>query len=773
MQEAVIMNQERKSFKGFKNIAFYLLLIGGAIGFSYFIIVKGAKLQVASLVAKPAALSDWGWGSFTEATTHNLVHPLAILLLQIITIILAAMALGYVFRKLRQPAVIGEIIAGIILGPSLVGHYFPGFSDFLFPKASMPNLQFLSQIGLILFMFVIGMELDLKVLKNKAHEAVVISHASIVIPFTLGIGLAYFLYQGFAPAGVQFVSFALFIGIAMSITAFPVLARIVQERQMSKTKIGALVITCAAADDITAWCLLAAVIAIVKAGSFVSALYTIGLAVAYVLAMVFLIRPFLQRVGDKYADKEKLTKPIISIFFITLLLSAYATEVIGIHALFGAFMAGVIMPPNASFRSIFIEKVEDISVVMLLPLFFVFTGLRTQIGLLDDINLWKVCGGIILIAVVGKFFGSTLAAKFVGQPWRQSLMIGALMNTRGLMELVVLNIGYDLGVMTPEIFAMMVIMALVTTFMTGPSLDLISYFFKEKLAAMPRVGSYADAVPKFKILIPFGTAASGRSMLRLAAAFVKKSAENTAITALHLTPSSQINQYNIASKEKEVFGPVEEESEKLGLGIEKRFKPSQDIIPEVIRIANDEACDLMLIGTSRSIYEGTLLGNLLGLTSKLIEPEKLLRTLTFQQNIFDQGLFDVHTQDIIDNAKVPVGIFINKEFADAKHVLLPLFATSDESLFIYAKKLVANNDATVILVDNAGITEKIPEIKDVIKMMTDATAGRIRLAEGSSMNETVFTHFDLMLVTYSSWKMLAESKEEWLKEIPSALIIKP
>lgn len=767
------MQQERKTFKGWRNIAFYLALIGGAVGFSYFIIHKGSKLQVASLVPKAATSSDWGWGSFTEATTHNLVHPLAILILQIITIIVAAMALGYVFRKLRQPAVIGEIIAGIVLGPSLVGHYFPGFSSFLFPSASLPNLQFLSQIGLILFMFVIGMELDLKVLKNKAHEAVVISHASIVIPFTLGIGLAYFLYQGFAPAGIQFVSFALFIGIAMSITAFPVLARIVQERQMSKTKIGALVITCAAADDITAWCLLAAVIAIVKAGSFVSALYTIALAVAYVLAMVFLVRPFLKRVGDKYADKERLSKPIVSIFFITLLISAYLAEVIGIHALFGAFMAGVIMPPNSSFRSIFIEKVEDISVVLLLPLFFVFTGLRTQIGLLDDINLWKVCGGIILIAVVGKFLGSSLAAKFVGQPWRQSLMIGALMNTRGLMELVVLNIGYDLGVLTPEIFAMMVIMALVTTFMTGPSLDLINYFFKEKLTAKSRLGAFANNTPKFKILIPFGTAASGRSMLRLAAAFVKKSKENTAITALHLTPSSQINQYNIAAKENEIFELVDEESEKLGLSIERLFKPSQDIIPEVIRIANDEACDLMLIGTSRSIYEGTLLGNLLGFTSKLIEPEKLLKTLTFQQNIFEQSFFDARTQDIIDNAKVPVGIFINKEFVDARHVLLPLFATSDEGLFLYAKKLVSNNGATVVIMDNGGVSEKIPEIKEVISMMAEAAGGGIKLVQDDVMDKNTFRHFDLMLISYGSWKMLTDAKTEWLKDIPSVLIIKP
>jgi len=346
----------------------------------------------------------------------------------------------------------------------------------LFPVASLGNLQLLSQIGLILFMFVIGMELDLKVLKNKANDAVVISHASIVIPFALGIGLSYYIYYQFAPVGVEFLSFSLFMGIAMSITAFPVLARIVQERGIHKTRLGTIVITCAAADDITAWCLLAVVIAIVKAGSFVSSLYVIGLALLYVLAMLFIVKPFLKRVGDLYAKKDNIKKSVVAIFLLTLIVSAYLSEIIGIHALFGAFMMGAIMPDISKFRNVFIDKVEDVSVILLLPLFFVFTGLRTEIGLINDAYLWKVTGCIIAVAVAGKFIGSALAARFVGQNWCDSLTIGALMNTRGLMELVVLNIGYELGVLSPKVFTMMVIMALVTTFMTGPALDNQFYF---------------------------------------------------------------------------------------------------------------------------------------------------------------------------------------------------------------------------------------------------------------------------------------------------------
>ena len=400
--------------KNFKNSVFYVTTISAFSVLIYWTIILGSKLQTGRNIPKPV-YGKGQWQDFTDTLTHNLQHPLAMLLAQIVTIVLVARLFGWICTKIGQPTVIGEMIAGIVLGPSLLGLYFPEFSEALFPEVSKDNLKFLSQIGLILFMFIVGMELDLKVLRNKASDAVVISHASIIIPFALGIGLAYFLYSSFAPKNVQFLSFALFTGIAMSITAFPVLARIVQERGIHKTRLGTIVITCAAADDITAWCLLAAVIAIVKAGSFVSSLYVIGLSVVFVLLMIKVVRPFLKKIGDLYSTKASLTKPIIAIFFLILIISSYATEVIGIHALFGAFMAGAIMPESAKFRHIFIEKVEDVALVLLLPLFFVYTGLNTQIGLLNDWESWKITGIIILVAVFGKFAGSAIAAKYVGQ----------------------------------------------------------------------------------------------------------------------------------------------------------------------------------------------------------------------------------------------------------------------------------------------------------------------------------------------------------------------
>lgn len=329
-------------------------------------------------------------------------------------------------------------------------------------------------------MFIIGMELDLTKLKHKKHNALLISQISIMVPFFLGILLSYFIYDQYAPESITFVSFALFIGISMSITAFPVLARVVQERKLTNTTLGVLAITCAAADDVTAWCLLAVVIAIVKAGNIYSALYTIALTLAFVMIMIYVIKPLLARINSKYLNPTTLKKSTVAIAFFVLLVSAFSAEIIGIHSLFGAFIAGVIMPNNINFKKTLSSRIEDISLIILLPIFFAFTGLRTQIGLLNQGHLWTLCGYIILIAVSGKLLSSAFTAKLLKFSWKDSLSLGVLLNTRGLMELIVLNIGYDIGVLTPEIFAILVLMALSTTFMTGPLLDLINYLFPKR-----------------------------------------------------------------------------------------------------------------------------------------------------------------------------------------------------------------------------------------------------------------------------------------------------
>lgn len=407
------------------------------------------------------------------------IAPLPVFILQLVVIIIASRSCAYLVRKIGQPGVMGEIIAGILLGPSLVGSLFPAFSQFVFPAASLGNLQMLSQVGLILFMFVIGMELDLNIIKRKAKTAVTISNASIVIPFLLGIGLSYFLYNTYAPKGIPFSAFALFMGIAMSITAFPVLARIIRERNIGNTRMGTIAITSAALGDVTGWCILAFVIAIAKASGLGSSVYTLVAAAIYAVVMLWIVRPFLKKLAQQKTNDNIIRQSTVAILFIILLLSAYCCEVIGIHALFGAFMAGVIMPLEWNFRKLIIDKIEDVASVLFLPLFFVLTGLRTQIGLLNDSSLWMICAVITLLAVAGKFGGSAIAARLSGESTKDSLAIGALMNTRGLMELIILNIGYDLGIVSPQIFTMMVLMALITTFMTSPLLNLIERYYKD------------------------------------------------------------------------------------------------------------------------------------------------------------------------------------------------------------------------------------------------------------------------------------------------------
>ncbi len=753
--------------KKFKNSLFYIGIIGVFSVIMYWIVLLGASLEKGRNIVVPQSGKSQ-WQEFLIAMQHNLHHPLAILLAQIVTIIIVARLLGWVCKKVGQPSVIGEIIAGIILGPSLIGMYFPEFSAALFPITSLGNLQFLSQLGLILFMFIVGMELDLKVLRNKAHEAVVISHASIIIPFALGMGLAFFIYKSFAPEGIQFLSFALFLGIAMSITAFPVLARIVQERGMHKTKLGTVVITCAAADDITAWCILAAVIAIVKAGSFVSAFYIMGLALAYVVVMIYVIKPFLKRVGELHATRENLSKPIVAIFLLMLLVSSYGTEVIGIHALFGAFMAGAIMPENIRFRNIFIEKIEDVALVLLLPLFFVFTGLRTQIGLLNDPYLWKITGLIILVAVAGKFLGSALAAKFVGQNWKNSLTIGALMNTRGLMELVVLNIGYDLGVLTPEIFTMMVIMALITTVMTGPALDAINFMFRSKTQVVPQE---IKDISKYKILVSFSNPESGKTLLKLANGLIKKLNSNASLTALHLSPTNELHHYNIEEYEKEVFHPIIEESQYLNQKVTTIFKASNDINYELADTANKGDYDLLLVGLSESIFQGSLLGKVLGFTTRIINPEKLLNTVTGKEKLFDNSPFDESTKLIISRTQVPLGILIDKNLTKIERIFIPIFDLKDAYLVNYAQKLIHNSGAQVVVLDAAGEIKNNSETKEKIRAIEQNAPNHITLQNQRIIEKTFLQQQDIMLISLTSWKKLVETKSVWLSDIPSTVII--
>jgi Kef-type K+ transport system membrane component KefB len=457
-----------------------MMIFGGLI---FFLLRSGPKIfGTPDLLPSKGPV---GSSVFFNIFQFNVSAALPRLLLQIVIIIFFTRLLGYLFRKISQPAVIGEIVAGIVLGPSLLGWLFPAALHFVFPVESMMNLQFLSQMGLILFMFIVGMELDTGLLRKQAFEAVIISHASIIIPFFLGICISYYLYGNYSAPENQyitgeavqtshsFISFALFMGIAMSITAFPVLARIIRDRKLTDTPLGILAIGCAASDDVTAWCILAVLIAWIRSGSGSEALIMIGWVVFYVFVMLVPVRMILRKIQQLCMAGKMGNNTWMAVIFTVLLLSAWSTEVLGIHALFGAFVAGIIIPKNDDAQKKIIGRIGDLTMVMLLPLFFVYSGLRTQVGLLNSLAMWSTFALILLCAIAGKFAGSALVAKALGQSWKNSLSIGALMNTRGLMELIVLNIGYDMGILSAGFFSMMVLMALVTTLMTSPLLNWI------------------------------------------------------------------------------------------------------------------------------------------------------------------------------------------------------------------------------------------------------------------------------------------------------------
>ena len=392
------------------------------------------------------------------------------ILLQLIAILLVVQAFGYLCSFIGQPRVIGEILAGLALGPSLLGAFWPGLKIQLFPAAALPTLQTLGDIGLVLYMFSLGARLDTHLMLRQSRTAIVTSISTILLPLLLGALLGFFLFPGLAGQHANLVSFILLVGTAMAVTAFPVLARLLAEKDMLGTRVGMLALTCAAIDDVIAWCLLATVVALIHARGLTSLLLTIGLTILFIGFMLGMLRPLLAYVDRSIQSKQVL----VALSIILLLLSAYATNAIGIHPVFGAFLMGIILPR----RTVFIEQVRSLDQVnnlLFLPLFFVYSGLRTQIGLISAPALWLICLLVLAVACAGKILSGSLSVRWMGESWRESLSLGVLMNTRGLVDLIVLNIGLDLGVLSPTLFAMLVIMAIVTTMMASPLLPLLGY----------------------------------------------------------------------------------------------------------------------------------------------------------------------------------------------------------------------------------------------------------------------------------------------------------
>ena len=676
------------------------------------------------------------------------MHMLLTLLLQIAVIIVTARVVGWMFRKIHQPQVMGEMVAGLMLGPSLLGWVAPGVSSFLFPEESLGLLNALSQIGLLIFMFLVGLELNPRLLRGRGHAVLVTSHASIVAPFLLGAILALFLYSRLSDSRVEFTEFALFIGAAMSVTAFPVLARILTERNLLRSKVGVITIACAAVDDVTAWCILAAVVALVRATSVQELVFfTLGGSLLYIAAMYFLVRPALGKLETYYHTRGRLTQDILAIVLLIVLASAWATEWIGIHALFGAFLLGAIMPKEQGFVHDLTAKLEDFAVVFLLPLFFAFTGLRTKIGLLNSVDLWILCGIVTAVAIAGKLGGSAVAARLTGLSWRESTALGILMNTRGLMQLVILTIGLDLGVISPALFAMLVVMALVTTFMTTP---LLEWVYPLRLIRRETLG-VEEETKEYTILIPVSLPSSGPELLRVAAALAPP--ETSKIYALHISrPEAGSVRTDAFPLEESSLKPLLDAAEESSIAVRPMAFVSRSPGNDIAEVARVKGADLVLMGWHKPILNQSILGGTV--------------------------------YDVMRQVEADVGVYLARRYGEWKRVLVPYTGSvHDRGALELARRLGSrhNLEITILHVVKPEREEGEPRLglsdhRDSL----DAHGVRLKIVESNDFQETAVAEarqgYDLVIIGASAeWgltpTLFARHHEELARSCPASMLI--
>ena len=551
------------------------------------------------------------------------MHIVVLILIELLVVIGLSRLMGIAFERIKQPLVIGEIVAGIMLGPSLLGWLAPEAKAALFPAEALPSLGVLAQIGLIFFMFLIGLELNPKYLRGNLNVAVLISHVSILVPFSLGSLLALLLYPLVSNGDVSFTAFALFLGAAMSITAFPVLARIITENNLQRSRLGTLALTCAAVDDVTAWCVLALAIAVTRTNSMAGAIPTILYSILYIGIMVTLGQKFLKNLSKYYDRTGKLPQFLVAIIYMAVVASALITETIGIHFIFGAFLIGAVMPKNAGLTRELAEKTEDFVLVFLLPLFFAYSGLKTEVGLLNSPDKWLLCLAVIGVAIIGKYVGTYFAARVSGIDKRESAALGWLMNTRGLTELIVLNIGLELKVISPLLFTMLVIMALVTTFMTSP---LLEWIYPKRLIRLDVMETETDGEPTeqqatYRVLVPVANPNTQRGLINLALA-IAGTRQPAVVHPLSLVEIQE--NYAFASTPLEADRRVEKRRAQIDElvksiqppEVRERLWPivrvSSDIARETNSIANLDHTDLILVGWHRPVFDQNRLGGRVG-----------------------------------------------------------------------------------------------------------------------------------------------------------------
>lgn len=615
------------------------------------------------------------------------MHTVVLVLVQVLIVIGLSRLVGLGFKAIKQPLVIGEIFAGIMLGPSLFGLIAPDLAHHLFPSETMPYLNVLSQIGLIFFMFLIGLELNPKYLSGNLKTAILISNLSIIVPFASAFVLSFVLYPLVASSNVNFAPFALFLGAAMSITAFPVLARIITENNLQGTRLGTLALTCAAVDDVTAWCILAVAIAVARHGSIdQQAVLTIIESIVYIGFMFTVGRWFLKRLSKHHRRTGRLSQLVLAVIYMGVVSSALITEFIGIHLIFGAFLLGAVMPKDEELVRELAIKTEDFVLIFLLPIFFAYSGLKTQIGLLNSPKLWLLSALILLVAIGGKYIGAYVAARISGIDKRESSALGWLMNTRGLTELIVLNIGLELKVITPLLFTMLVIMALVTTFMTSP---LLEWTYPKRLIRLDIVEPEAEIPPEtppeitepyisqYRILVPVANPDTQKGLLQLAAVIAINNRQPAVVYPLSFIELEE--DYSFESSPNEADRLIAERRQKLEELIATLEPPetrsyihpivriSSNVARETAQIAKIEQPDLVLVGWHRPAFSNNRLGGRVG--------------------------------QILSTTPVDVAVFVDKGGERLESLLVPYSANiHDDLALIIALRMLINHDTCILQV---------------------------------------------------------------------------
>ena len=662
-----------------------------------------------------------------------------LVLVEVLIVIAFSRLMGIGFRWLKQPLVIGEIVAGIMLGPSLFGLIFPDLAGFLFPAKTLPFLDVLSEVGLIFFMFLIGLELDPKYLKGNLDIAILTSHVSILTPFSLGSLLALGLYPLVSNSSVSFTAFALFLGAAMSITAFPVLARIITENNLQGTRLGTLALTCAAVDDVTAWCLLAVAIAVTRTNSFVGALPTIFEALLYIGFMFSVGRWVAAKFGKYYKRTGRLSQFMLAGIYITVVASALITELIGIHLIFGAFLVGAVMPKMGNLTREIAEKTEDFVLIFLLPIFFAYSGLRTEIGLLNRPELWLLCGAVLAVAIIGKYVGTYVAARVCGIEEREASALGWMMNTRGLTELIVLNIGLNFGVISPLLFTMLVIMALVTTFMTSP---LLEWTYPKDLIKLDVVETpQGEVEPSYRVLVPVANPKTQKGLLQLALGIAGNKLQPAQVYPVslieleedYLFQSMPIEADRLIRERRSVLDELTASLEppEMRQLVRPIVRISNDVARETSLIAKNDQVDLILVGWHRPALTHNRLGGRVG--------------------------------QILSTAPVDVAVFVDRGHNRLNSLLVPYSSNNHDDLaFEIALRLLINDESRTLVVLKVLETEQRTgdfsyEFRSVMEQLGANVRERIQM-------ETVQSYEPIAAVVEASKKVdltIAGTSRAW------------